>query len=192
MSDAAIVEFFLGYKWRRVPSVRLIPKRNIEVWKQLPSELRRITDSFHVDGQVPRVTAAYNKLKHGPQLIIQNPVDRVRQYGNTTDLTGQLAPYESLDKPSVRLLFAGARTQGQEKGHIGSVAPFLIDDEGAVNRIFFNSMVPQAILFSVLVKMQIALYQNKRINLDIPDEGILRIVEAQGHYLDNTAARNPS
>ena len=183
-SDAEIVEFFLGYKWREVPSVRLIPKRHIDVWRQLPGELRRIANSFHVEQQLPRLTAAYNKLKHGPQLIIQNPVDRARQFGNTPDLTAQLARYESLDKLGVRLLFAGARTQpNPTDGNVGSVAPFLIDDERAVNRIFFGTMVHQANLFSILVKMQIALYRKERINLDIPDQGISRIVEAQGRYL---------
>ena len=187
MSDSGIVEFFLGYKWRGVPSVRLIPKRHIEVWRQLPNELRRIARSFHIEKQLPRLAAAYNKLKHGPQLIIQNPADRARQYGNSPDLTAQLARYDSLDRPGVRLLFAGARTQPDPtNGSFGSVAPFLIDDEGAVNRIFFVTMVHQANLFSTLVKMQIALYRNKRINLDIPDEGISRIAEAQGRYLAST------
>ena len=78
MSDPDIVEFFLGYRWRKVPSVRLIPKRHIGVWRQLPGELRRIASSFYDERYVPRLTAAYNKLKHGPQLIVQNPVERAK------------------------------------------------------------------------------------------------------------------
>lgn len=86
MSDAKIVEFFLGYKWKKVPSVKLIPRQHNEVWKQLPSELRRLASSFHVERQVPRVAAAYNKLKHGPQLIIQNPLTRAQRFGNSPDV----------------------------------------------------------------------------------------------------------
>ena len=184
MSNAEIVEFFLGYKWRAVPSVKLIPKRHNAVWKQLPGELRRIADSFHVDNETPRVTAAYNKLKHGPQLVIQNPIDRARRFGESPDVPPQLARYKSLDEPCVRLLFTGARTGPKlTGGGIGSIAPFLVNNEGAVNKLFFGTMVHQAIMFSILVKMQIALYRKERINLDYPDKGILQIVEAHGRYL---------
>ena len=132
-SDAEIVQFFLGYKWRDVPSVRLIPKRHIGVWRQLPGELRRIASSFHVDREVPRVSAAYNKLKHGPQLVIQNPIDRARRFGLSPEVDAQLARLDSLDKPGVRLLFAGAKTQpSSSEENVGSIAPFLIDHEGAV------------------------------------------------------------
>ena len=184
MTDAAIVEFFLGYDWRAVPSVKLIPKQHIEVWKGLPGEFRRMAGSFYDEGQSPRLTAAYNKLKHGPQLTLQNPVDRARRFGSSPDIAAQLARYHALDKPGVRLLFAGARTRREPAdGDVASVAPFLIDDEGAVNKIFFETMVHQAGLLSTLVKMQIALYRKSRIDLGNLDEGVSRIVEAQGRYL---------
>ncbi len=185
MADAAIVEFFLGYKWRAVPSVKLIPKRHIRVWRNLPEEFRRIAGSFHEESQIPRITAAYNKLKHGPQLVVQNPMDRARQFGSSPDLATELARYRALDKPSVRLLFAGARTRsGPTDSDAGSVAPFLIDDEGAVKKIFFGTMVYQASLFSTLVKMQIALYRKSRIDLGNLDEGVSRIVEAGERYVN--------
>ena len=56
LTDAAIVEFFLGYKWRAVPSVKLIPKRHIKVWTHLPEEFRRIAGSFDDASQIPRIT----------------------------------------------------------------------------------------------------------------------------------------
>ena len=189
MTDSAIVEFFLGYKWRAVPSVRLIPKRHIEVWKRLPGEFRRVAGSFYNERQIPRMTAAYNKLKHGPQLVLQNPVDRARRFGSSPDLAAQLARHRALDKPCVRLLFAGARTRREPAdGDVGSVAPFLIDDEGAVKKIFFETMVHQAGLLSTLVKMQISLYRKSRIDLGNLDEGVARIVEAQGYYLERRLA----
>ncbi len=184
MRDAEIVEFFLGYKWRAVPSARLMPKKHIEVWRRLPSELRRIASSYYDERHIPRLTAAYNKLKHGPQLAIQNPVDRARRFGKSPGLAAQLDRHRSLDKASVRLLFAGARTQpASSEGKLAPVAPFLIDDAGAVNKIFFETMFHQANLFSVLVKMQIALYQKSAIDLDVLDEGISRITLAHGRYL---------
>ena len=186
MSDVEIIEFFLGYKWRKEPSVKLIPKLHIEIWRQLPSELRRIASSFHVERQNPRVTTAYNKLKHGPQLILQNPLERARCFGVSPDVAKQLSRHDSFDKLGVRLLFAGASTQPKPSdGNLGSVAPFLVDDEGAVNELFFGTMVHQANIFSILVKMHIALYRKARINIEILDKGISRIVEAHGRRLSN-------
>ena len=183
LTDAAIVEFFLGYKWRAVPSVKLIPKRHIKVWTDLPEEFRRIAGSFSDASQIPRITAAYNKLKHGPQLVVQNPVDRARQFGSSPDLATQLARYQALDKPGVRLLFAGAKTRsGPTDSDAESVAPFLVDDEGAVKKIFFETMVYQAFLFRTLVKMQVALYRQDRIELGNLDEAVSRIVKAGERY----------
>ena len=182
MTDAQIIEFFLGYRWRAQPSVRLLPSRHIEVWKNLPGELHRIAGSFHDEGHVPRITAAYNKLKHGPQLVLQNPLDRARRFASPRDLAAELAQYESLDKLGVRLLFSGARTQREPTdASVASIAPFLLDDERAVNKLFFGTMVYQASLCSLLVKMQIALYRKTLIDLDDPDDGIARIVE-QAHF----------
>ena len=177
MTDAQIVEFFLGYKWRAKPSVKLVPSRHIQVWRSLPGELRRIAASYHDHKHIPRFTAAYNKLKHGPQLVLQNPMDRARRFANPLDLTSQLPQFAALDKLGVRLLFSGARTQRERTDeNVTSVAPFLLDDERAVNKLFFGTMVYQAALCSLLVKMHIALYRKTPLNLDDGDEGIERIV----------------
>ena len=36
LNDVKIVEFVLGYKWRGVPSVKLVPNSHIEIWRNLP------------------------------------------------------------------------------------------------------------------------------------------------------------
>ena len=181
MDDAAIVEFFLGCKWRPVPSAKLIPSKHMQVWKNLPGELRRIASSFYEERHTPRITAAYNKLKHGPQLILQNPIDRARRFGRSPNLDQQLAAYSAFDKTGVRLLFAGSKTRLQpDDGGAGSVAPFLIDDDGAVRKLFFETMVSQGALFSTLVRMQVALYRKEHFKTGTSDDGILQIVlEAQ-------------
>lgn len=178
MPDAEIVELFLGYKWRAKPSVKLIPATHIDVWKNLPAELRRIAGSFYDAKQIPRITAAYNKLKHGPQLVAQNPADLVRRFGTPCDHGKQLAQHKWLDRIGIRLLFAGSRTR-PESTEVGSasVAPFLIDDERAVRKIFFDTMVYQATLLQMLVKMQIALYRKEHVNWGSLDKGISRIIE---------------
>ena len=182
--DADIVRFFLGYRWRPMPSVKLVPKQHNNVWQSLPGELRRISQSFYEEKESPRITSAYNKLKHGPQLTIQNPVERAKKFATSPTLTGQLSRFVSFDKPTVRLLFSGANTQpARTIGNEKTIAPFLIANRDAVLKIFFGTMVHHASLFSVLVKMHIALYREERICLDTLDEGVERIVKAHGHYL---------
>ena len=135
-------------------------------------------------GQTPRLTAACNKLKHGPQLVVQNPAEHARRFGNSPEVARELAGHEAFDRPGIRMLFAGARTGGRPADEsLKSVAPFLIDDEGAVRKLFFGTMVHQANLFSPLVKMQIALYRKRRIDLDNLDPAVLEIVRAQRRYL---------
>ena len=180
LSDVKIVEFVLGYKWREAPSVKLVPNSHIEIWRNLPEELRRIASLFHDEKQSLRVTSAYNKIKHGPQLVLQNPINRARCFGVRPEFAAELAWYKSYDKLGVRLLFEGARTQQRlVGGTVRSIAPFLIDDKDAVNTIFFSTMVHNAHLFCLLVRMQIALYRKERINLDYSDQRILQILEAQ-------------
>ena len=178
MDDAEIVEFFLGYKWKAVPSVKLIPKKQIQVWKNLPGEIRRIASSFCDEKHTPRITAAYNKLKHGPQLVLQNPIDRARQFGRSFNLDALLAAYRAFDKPGIRLLFAGAKTR-REQGDsgVGSVAPFLIDDKGTVRKLFFETMFYEAMLFSTLVRMQLALCRRRRFEEGNVDKVIFQIMK---------------
>ena len=178
MTEAEIVEFFLGYRWKADPSVKLVPRRHTQFWKNLPNELKRIADSFYDDRHVPRVMAAYNKIKHGPQLVVQNPVDRAKRFSNLSDVASELARNDSFDKPAVRLLFDGASTSPESTDGSGrSPAPFLVDDARMVNRIFFDTMVPQATGLSILVNMHIALYRKTRAIFGDLDEGIARIVE---------------
>lgn len=186
--DTDLVEFFLGYRWRDRPSVKLVPKEHIPFWIALPSELRRISDSFHDDSHGPRLTAAYNKLKHGPQLVVHNPLDRARRFATVPDVCAQLAGYATLDKPAVRLLFSGATTGSAPSDRVTrSNAPFLINDEGALAKLVFETMVYHATFLNLIVKMQIALYRRTTINLDYRDQAIVRIVAeadayARGHY----------
>ena len=173
MDDAAIMSSFSDTRGRAAPSEKLIPRRHIQVWKNFPGELRRIASSFYDERHTPRITAAYNKLKHGPQLILQNPIDRARLFSRVPDFDAQLAGYRAFDKTSIRLLFAGAKTQRKpDDCRVGSVAPFLIDDEGAVKKLFFETMVYQATLFSTLVSLHLPFIRKSRFEKGRLDEGV--------------------
>ena len=183
MQATELVQFFLGYRWRKQPSVKLIPRKHLRFWTTLPSELQRISASFHDEKHHPRLTAAYNKLKHGPQLVVQNPLERARQFATGGNISAELASYGALDKPSVRLLFTGARTDGTPApGGARSNAPFLVDDEGTLAKLVFETMVYHATLMNLIVKMQIAQYRSTAIDLNYRDEGVLRIVAEADAY----------
>lgn len=183
LDDSAIVELFLGYPWKKEPSVRLIPKRHRVVWTNLPGELRRIAGTYYDIRQAPRLATAFNKLKHGPQLVIQNPFERARSYGKSSDAVEQLKQWDRTNRPSIRLLFEGSKTQGDVADEfIGSVAPFLIDDEEAINILFYQTMVHNANFFSILVKMEIALARREPADFGNSDAGILKILQRQREF----------
>ena len=82
------------------------------------------------------ISASYNKLKHGPQMVVMDPIAVATtrrgfapaDVGDTDVLRGD----------SVRLLFDGARTQ-EEPGELeegNRVAPFLIHDAAALTDVF--------------------------------------------------------
>ena len=151
----------------------------------MPGDLRRVAGSFYEKNQTTRLTAAYNKLKHGPQLVVQNPVDRAKRFGNSSDAAEELARHDSFDKPGIRMLFDGANINSKPTNpSVKSIAPFLINDEAAARKLFFGTMVHHANLLSLLVKMQIALYRKKHINLDNLDPAVLRIVGEQRRYTE--------
>ena len=81
------------------------------------------------------------------------------------------------------MLFCGARTRREPtEAGTASVAPFLLDDERPVKKLFFGTMVYQANLCSLLVKMHIALYRKAPLDLAEGDEGIERIA-LQAHHI---------
>ena len=128
MRDPEIVRFFLGY-WRKKPSVKLVPPDN-EFWKSLPGELRRMARSFYEEHEVPRLTAGYNKLKHGPQLVVRSPRERAERFA-AGDVAQQIARNEFVDRPTVRLLLARRALPHQCLQGLASSATTLISNTDA-------------------------------------------------------------
>lgn len=183
MSDPELVEFFLGYRWRKIPSVKLIPKGNLDLWQLLPGELRRIVSTYAGEGQNSRLFSALNKLKHGPQLIVQNPIDRARLYAKSGEFE-ELEGYKEYDRAAVRVLFSGARVWEPEPpaSRVRSLAPFLLDGPEVVSKIFFETMVHEASIFQHLVRMHLALYRQEAADWSIQDDGIWEVLRDRDRY----------
>lgn len=134
LSETALLEC-LGIPWKAFPSVKLVPRESIEEWTTLPKAASALVN-FLAYNNHSLLTKSYNKLKHGPQLVIAKLSDAIVA-------RGQDASNFPRDKEFVRLLFSGDRTQESEHelASGNSVAPFFADDPELAKDIFYEVMV---------------------------------------------------
>lgn len=127
----------LGIPWKEVPSVKLVPKDQIPLWKALPHLSKEMLRTL-ADRKSILLATSYNKLKHGPQMVVMSPYQRaVEQRGlpeTPESARGQI------DVLHVRLLFDGARTQETQSDLDEStrVAPFLIHQPDVIEGVMIN------------------------------------------------------
>jgi hypothetical protein len=126
---------FIGIPWDCHPSVKLVRREERGNWERLPwlvgEQLRALGARSNL-----LLAASYNKLKHGPQMVVMDPIAvATTRRGFTPAEVGET---DILRGDFVRLLFDGARTQEEpgelEKGN--RVAPFLIHDAAALTDVF--------------------------------------------------------
>lgn len=130
----------LGIHWKPVPSVKAVPTGWWSEWKQLPIGTEELVK--HIGNKKNELlTAFYNKIKHGPQMVVSNVQDvAIAKRGLPEDARLRLPPGEY-----VRALMDGSRTQEHIDEIEGRrVAPFLIHDPYFVEKLFYDSMVPNA------------------------------------------------
>jgi hypothetical protein len=131
----------LGVPWSRTPSVKLVPRQFRLAWQSLPAmiadHVRVLTDSSN-----ELTTAYFNKLKHGPQLVIQNP----RRVAESMKIAR--ADLESIpDRNMIRLLFNGSRTaiSHAELSANKRTAPFLLDDGDNARALLHGGAIKTAL-----------------------------------------------
>ena len=130
---------WLGIPWKTHPSVRMVPRSAFDAWHRLP-DLVEILRAFTLGEGNELVVPCYNKLKHGPQVVIASIRDALLARG---DKNAHILP----DERYVRLLFQGAKT---ENGTERLVAPFLFHEPYCVNAHFFLRLLPLAVTYSRL------------------------------------------
>lgn len=115
----------LGIPWKKNPSAKLIPSWKKPAYDMFPIALRQMVE-VHVRGAAGLLDASQNKIKHGPQIV----VDNAHQCAERRGMKNEELPPGLPNRDLLRILFEGARTQEQE-GELESgkrVAPFLLDD----------------------------------------------------------------
>jgi len=126
----------VGIPWRNTPypSVRVVPSKDRPSWDALP-EFAEFALGFLGSLSRDLLARSYNKIKHGPQLVIANIKDCAERRGLTPPKVGT--------GPHVRVLFSGARvmeTPG-EFSNENPVAPFLLDDPDDLENLAYRLAV---------------------------------------------------
>jgi hypothetical protein len=121
----------LGIPWKPNPSVRLVPREHRENWTVLPDLIRQSISAI-TDRNDEAMTACFNKLKHGPQLVVDDARQAALRRGHSQSNVERLPKGERL-----RLLMAGSRcemwAEEIDKGKL--VAPFLLDEPSNAKRL---------------------------------------------------------
>ena len=134
LTDEQIVRW-LGIPWKHNPSVKMVPRSGLDQWHRLPNTIGDLRRMLSENSQL--IVSCYNKLKHGPQLVISSVRDALLARG---DKNG----HRLADTKYVRLLFDGAKTENGGELH---VAPFLFHQPYCVNAVFHQCVWPLAVTY---------------------------------------------
>jgi len=94
----------IGINWKKFPSVKLVPKCMKPLWDDLDNRIRDGIE-YLTDKKGALLATCYNKIKHGPQLIIMNPSIVAENRGLLDE------KMEFPNEHMIRLLCKGARVQ---------------------------------------------------------------------------------
>jgi hypothetical protein len=140
---------WLGLLWSPQPGESLVPQDCRYDWETLPSSLHAIVQVL-ADPAMQLTTTTYNKLKHGPQVVLMNVRD--------VAIKKRRLPWELADRlpegEYMRLLFAGATTQEEHDMAADGqrVAPFILHDIYFVDVLLFEVMFPLMLLMRRLAR----------------------------------------
>jgi len=171
---------FLGLPWKRHMSVKQIAKSDRGVWEQLPERLHELVETVGGD-RSELVTLAYNKVKHGPQIVISD----------VFTVAAKLRGFDAVACRNalpvgehVRLLFRGATTQEnpQDRQKGKHLAPFLLDDPAALSNILFGTIVGSALEMAHVGHFLLRLVIGRQDKLDF-DPGVRTMVRSYFQWL---------
>jgi hypothetical protein len=136
VSDADLPSTF-AVNWKRHPSVKLVPKDQRPMWDRLGYDMRNGIAPL-LDPKGALLASCYNKIKHGPQLILMSPLSGQLNRGFEVDSESAVQ-----SEPTIRLLLRGARTQEtpEEQRDNVRIAPFLVLDAQNIRRWHFQQIV---------------------------------------------------
>jgi hypothetical protein len=172
----------LGVPWRPKPSVQLFSARVQNDLARFPEQLKHVM-SLHCDYARANLDASHNKIKHGPQVVI----DSIQQCAMRRNIAG--LPLQLPNRSMLRILLSGARTEQSDlEDHSRlSPAPFLNDDPSALLKLFHRTMMLEAMMLSTVIKFVLA-YTLKVIPVPKHGQEVLQLVEEDVKWTD----ANPS
>ena len=137
----------IGLPWKRIPSVKLAKEpRELEFWQKLPEGIANNVLQRLSDKGLFQLSLAYNKIKHGPQLVVTNLIDHWGERGpNTAAIKDLHAKLEGrgLKPETLQILFDGAHT-ACSGNKIDPSSLFLDDDSEAIEAAFAGIVHPLA------------------------------------------------
>ena len=143
-SEDIVANLVAWAAWAKSPNSRLA-----DLHKRIFLGTSDVVSFLGAEGS-PFLTASYNKLKHGPQMVVANIRDVVAKRGVEADVITTMFPQGDY----IRILFDGSRTQEEKEDITGGkrVAPFLLHDAEAINDQFFKKMFPAAVWMHPLAR----------------------------------------
>ncbi|EKS9883922.1 hypothetical protein BTK96_000826 [Burkholderia pyrrocinia] len=172
-----------GIAWKRNPSVKLIPKNVLPIWQNLAHFIRDgITPLLDSRGSL--LAACYNKIKHGPQVVVCSPLDIARSRG--LEVRPDDLPLKNL---SIRLLLKGSRVQetDEEQEAAERIAPFLFDDADNMRRWFFQQIIHTTNLLHAVGTFAFNTnYIDSKRHFSVSRAEVVEMIESQGNHLKRT------
>jgi hypothetical protein len=175
---------FFGIEWKKHPSVKVAPPKVRSFWDQLPFYIREFITPLTED-RGAMLAACYNKVKHGPQLVVSSPAEGALARGQPINVVQK----EVLNELSVRLLMDGGRTQetAEEVTKSIRVAPFLIDDRKNIKQWYYQQLVHNASgLFMLGTFVFNTTFRDKKRKFTAPNDFLEAIVAEQQVHVRQT------
>lgn len=172
-----------GVNWKKHPSVRLVPKDQRPEWDRMGCHMRAGLEPL-LDLKGALLASCYNKIKHGPQLVVMSPSSAQLNRGFEVD-----SESGAQSEPTIRLLLSGARTQEtpEEQRDSVRIAPFLVLDAQNIRRWYFQQIVHTSIvLYTVGTWIFNTTFVNSRRPLAIRSSELEQILRDQAEHLHRT------
>lgn len=172
-----------GVNWKRHPSVKLVPKDQRPVWDRLGYYMRGGLEPL-LDPKGALLASCYNKIKHGPQLVVMSPLSATLNRGFRVDSESRTE-----SEATIRLLLSGARTQEtpEEQRDNVRIAPFLVLDAQNIRRWFFQQIVHTSnVLYTIGTWIFNTTFVDSKRPLVIRSAELEQIIRDQAKHMHRT------
>jgi hypothetical protein len=126
----------LGLDWKRTPSVKVAKGDELIFWEKLPKALEELFTVLSSPSAL-NISLAYNKIKHGPQIVMSDLVSYIRALGSDNAVIKSLEDklkVRNLSSETLRILFKGSQTNKHPDQPFPTL--WLDDDTEAIEVLF--------------------------------------------------------